>query len=384
MAACISPKAGRFTGSVIEDCTAMAARVCYVLLLSVLLAAAVSPGRAAPVDTPDVETLREWKVVEVDQSADMANMMVAEENALTGLQNDTQLESQPEAQTVRADGTNVNITQEVEDYDGKAEDEQEYKSEEPWWEEEDDWMETDSVVKEVKEDGDSKAEKPLWETWWEVVPKTERPPWDVEAVDVKPWLREEGVVDKPQDWGKVDGKAQNKLDEALWWAWPVTMKPWWGAETKAERPLWEEREKAEEPWWKVDAELSIPQDSKWFPTKKQDEAKQRMEDPYEYDSLDVYIDNDVDTGDVIEEIPVQKEIFPPEMKGHRDFHEKSGSVYFWAFLVTLAILVAVLYMVYHKKRLSQQKRFIFALEGGLFGDKKRPNSGEYQKLDNKI
>ncbi|XP_073444714.1 uncharacterized protein [Dendrobates tinctorius] len=363
----------------------MAARVCYVLLLSVLLAAAVSPGRAAPVDTPDRETLmREWKVVEVDQSDDMENMMVAEENTLTGPQNDTQLESQPEAQTVQADGTNVNITQEVEDYDGKAEDEQEYKSEEPWWEEEDDWMETDSVVKEVKEDGDSKAEKPLWETWWEVVPKTERPPWDVEAVDVKPWLREEGVVDKPQDWEKVDGKVENKLDEALWWAWPVTMKPWWGAETKAERPLWEEVEKAEEPWWKVDAEVKIPQDSEWFPTKKQDEAKQRMEDPYEYDSLDVYIDNDVDTGDVLEEIPVQKEIFPPEMKEHRDFHEKSGSVYFWAFLVTLAILVAVLYMVYHKKRLSQQKRFIFALEGGLFGDKKRPNSGEYQKLDNKI
>ncbi|XP_077118916.1 uncharacterized protein LOC143774987 [Ranitomeya variabilis] len=378
MAACISPEAGRLTGSVREVCKAMAARVCYVLLLSVLLAAAVSPGRAAPIETTDGEILlSEWKVVEVDQSDDMENLKAVEENSLTGPQNGTQLESQPEAEIVQEDGTNVNTTQEIADYDDRnSEDEQEYESEEPWWEEEDDWMETDSVAKELKEDGDSKAEKPLWETWFDAVPKTESPQWDLKAP-------EEVIGEKPQEWEKSDVKADKVADEAPWWAWPVTMKPWWGAETKAERPWWEEEEKAKEPWWERGEEVKIPQDFEWFPTKKQDEAKKRLEDPDEYDALDVYIDDDVDTDDVLEERPVQKEIFPPEMREHKHT-EKSGSVYFWAFLVTLAILVAVLSMVYHKKRLSQQKRFIFALEGGLFGDKKRPNSGEYQKLDNKI
>ncbi|XP_073509844.1 uncharacterized protein [Phyllobates terribilis] len=364
----------------------MAPRVCYVLLLSVLLAAAVSPGRATPVESPNEETLEgEW-MVEVEPAETQENLVeskASEENLLTGPQNDTQTKSQPEAENVQTEWTNVNGTQE-DDYDEKSQEDQQYEVEEPWWEEEDDWMEADPVAKKPEEDGNYKAEK----FWWEAEPKAEMPQWDEKTDDVKPWWLEDGEANKlKEEWERPDMKAEDvkfKPEKVQWWAWPVTMKPLWGAETKAESSRWEADQKDKEPWWEVDTDVKIPQDSEWFPTKKQDEDKVRLDDSDDYEAFDVYIDNRVDTGDVLKEITVQKEVFPPEMKEGTVFDEQSGSVYFWAFLVTLAILVAMLYMVYHKKRLSQQKRFIFALEGGLFGDNKRPSSGEYQKLENKI
>ncbi|KAM4036309.1 uncharacterized protein ACNLHF_015225 [Anomaloglossus baeobatrachus] len=366
----------------------------YVLLLSVLLAA-VSPGWAAPVDSWD-----EDKVGQLDYQ-DMAEVKIGEDYLLMEPQNS----SQTEAETTQASWTSVNSTQEVKnqsEYENPA-DKKWRDSEDDWWETEDDWQEQESVADRSKEAA-SEGEKSPWELWpvthrywWEPEPKIEKPQWEVKKQDVEPWWQKVAVEDGAYEWGRpnmvdaqyrgsddVKAEAKDAKEERpQWWAWSVTKSPWWEADNKAEKPLWETQEKAKDPWWEMDTDGKFPQEKEWFPTKKQDENEIRPDDDSdEYEVLDVNID-DLDTDD-FEEIPVKQEIFPHENKENIVFHEKSGSVYFWAFLVTLSILVAVLFMIYHKRRLTQQKRFIFALDGGLFGDSKRPNSGEYERLDNKI